>query len=694
MKDKDKIVTTRSFLIYFGIIFLSVLILGQVLYLFLVPGNELREMDERNAYRTRNVHGIRGNIFSTDGEIIATSIPVFTLHWDSHQLEARLPAAFDTLAQGLALTLKGSESHYRSQLKKAAKNKKRYYKIYDEASYEQVKKLMTLPIFNEGQYSSGLIAVDKTKRTFPYKNLAYRTIGIDRDGTDDDVGIEGAYSLYLSGEDGTRLEKRISGGVYIPTETEQNIEAKNGNDVITTLNMHFQDVAENALKEHLMAQKAIAGCAILMEVQTGDILAMANLSLENGRLNESYNIAIGTRMEPGSTFKLASVLALLDDKKASLSDTVIIKNGVKYYYRQEMIDSHIIEPEHIFTLEEAFTESSNAATSWFVYKNYKDKAEQFIKKLHQFELNTLQGIEIPGEPAPFIKDTKHKQWSGVSLPWMSIGYELMLTPLQVLGFYNAVANDGVYVKPRFVKEVKEGHTILLENKVQILNSKIAGNDAIEQVQYLLQQVVEAGTARTAFRNSPYSVAGKTGTAQIHSAESGYQGRNYNASFVGYFPAESPKYSCIVVVNRPGAGRYYASSVAVPVFKEIADKVYASDINIHQDKIDSIKIYNAYNYGNLNDLKVIAETMRYDFPEDYSTWGSVTMNTEGRTEVKNSNTPAQKVPNLKGLGLRDALYLIEKRGMKAIITGTGKVTNQYPESGTNAKPGSMVSITLK
>jgi len=693
MKDHNKLISTRSAIVYVGVILCILVILGQVFSLFLVKGSELRELGDKNAYRKREVSGIRGNIFSTHGELIATSIPVFTLRWDYQVLEKRFPGVLDTMAVGLADALKGSKAHYLAKLRQAITQNNRYYKLNEKTSYEQLKRLKSLPVFNENRYNNGLIIEEQTQRTYPYKDLAYRTIGLDREGTDGDVGIEGAYSKYLSGEKINRMERRISGGNYTPVEMNDNVEPKNGYDIYTTLNMQYQDVAQNALKNHLIAQKAMAGCAVLMEVNTGNILAMTNLSLSEGRLRETYNLAIGNQMEPGSTFKLATVLALLQDHKATLQDTAIIHNGVKYYYGQKMIDSHAEQGEQIFSLESAFEESSNAAISWFAFKHYAQKPEQFLSRLKAFNLNLTQEIEIPGEPTPFIKETSHTQWSKVSIPWMSIGYELMLTPLQILGFYNAVANNGEYVKPRFVLSAREGNKVHYQAEKEILNKEIASPDAIRQAKYLLEEVVREGTAEQAFRNSPYPVAGKTGTAQIHTTEQGYKGRQYNASFVGYFPADAPKYSCIVVVNRPSAGRYYASSVAVPVFKEIADKVYASDISIHKNTMDTMYRYHAYHYGYMDDLQALSANLTYKIIAVDSEWGSLVFDATGEAKVTSSFPQKGKVPNLKGLGLRDAIYLAEKAELKVRAEGSGKVIGQSPDPGEDTRKGAVISITL-
>ncbi len=693
MEQHKKTISTRSYLVFLIVLLAAILVLARIFYLFLGPGPELRDMAEQNAYRSREITGMRGNIFSSDEELIAASVPVFTIRWDYDPLKKRIPGVLDTLATGLAEALPGSKSHYLKKLNDAVTKKNRYYKVYSKADYEQIKKIRTSPIFCEGRNKSGLIEETSAKRQKPYQELAFRTIGHDREGTKNDVGIEGAYSEYLSGEKTSRLEKRISGGMYSPIESKDNVEPKNGYDIVTTLNMRYQDVAEDALKRHLIEQRASEGCAVLMEVHTGHILAIANQSTRTGEMTESYNVALGNSMEPGSTFKLATVLALLDDKLVDIHDTVIITNSVKYYYGERLIDSHINKGEFTYTLESAFKESSNAAISWYAQKYYGKNPQRFIEKLQQFNLDKKQGIEIPGEPTPLIKNTAHPQWSGLSLPWMSVGYELLISPLQILGFYNAVANDGVYVKPILVKEIREGRNTIYKTETEILSSRIASPEAVSKAQYLLEEVVNEGTGKIAFRNSPYPVAGKTGTAQIHSGSEGYRARQYNASFIGYFPADKPKYSCIVVVNRPGAGSYYASSVAIPVFKEIADKVYASDISIHNNITDSIFQYSAWTYGYMEDLKNISSTMNYNVVDDKAIWGSMTIETDGKVITRESTLQKNRVPNLKGLGLRDAIFMAESVGMKVHTTGKGRVASQEPAAGTAVTTSNIISITL-
>ncbi|MCK4639399.1 MAG: penicillin-binding protein 2, partial [Bacteroidales bacterium] len=424
--------------------------------------------------------------------------------------------------------------------------------------------------------------IPKTIRKMPFKELAKRTIGYENKKENLFVGLEGAYSEYLEGKKGKQLRQRICNGDWKPIQDENEIEPQNGKDIITTIDINIQDVAENALLEHLKEHKAFQGCAILMEVETGYIKAIANLQYDSSdnKYKESYNYAFAENVEPGSTFKLASMIAVIEDRKVNLSDTIDTGDGWIVYYNRTMRDAYKIRDGKI-TCREAFEKSSNVGVSMIIWDAYKKNPEKFVEHLYDMSLNKPLGIEFQGEGHPFIKHPKDKKiWYGTTLPWMSVGYEISLTPLQILTFYNAVANGGKMVKPMFVKEIRQTGKTIKTFKPVVINKSICSKRTIDTVQSLLEGVVERGTAKS-LNNSIYKIAGKTGTAQIANKNKGYNKGFYNASFVGYFPADDPKYSCIVVVNKPSGGKYYGSSVAAPVFKEIADKVYATQLDIHQ-----------------------------------------------------------------------------------------------------------------
>ncbi|MCD4731818.1 MAG: PASTA domain-containing protein [Bacteroidales bacterium] len=510
------------------------------------------------------------------------------------------------------------------------------------------------------------------------------------------MGIEGSYSKYLSGKIGKQLRRRINNGDWIPVFDENEIEPEDGKDIITTIDLNVQDVAESALYNHLIEHQAKWGCAVLMEVETGEIKAIANLTKDQstGKYYETYNYAIGTSIEPGSTFKLPSMIALFEDGLENLEDTIDIGKGFAVYSGLTIQDVHGIRDGRV-SIKEVFEKSSNAGVSTLVYNKYVSQPQRYIDRLYDMSLHEKIGLEIAGEGKPFIKDTKNSSWSKVSLPFMSIGYEIQLTPLQILTFYNAVANNGKMVKPMFVKEIQCAGKTIQEFKTEVLNGSICSQKSLEKAHEILKGVVESGTA-TSLNKSPYKIAGKTGTAQIANNSSGYDKTNYNASFVGYFPADTPKYSCIVVVSRPSTGRYYASSVAVPVFKEIADKVYATNLEIHQEnKIEDSNIdYPIYATGYQKELEQIYKTL--DIPLDSlstnAEW-AIAMKADSSVRLDTRIIKEGQVPNVKGMGAKDAIYVLENLGLIVKIRGRGFVREQSLSPGARIKEGNMIYLRL-
>ena len=574
------------------------------------------------------------------------------------------------------------------------------------------KRSETFPIFRLGKNRGGLIVEQKDKRVKPYQLLAKRTIGyISRDSVRKikdkkgriikdtgriKVGLEGYYTNKLDGISGIRLKKKIAGGVWMPMN-ENEIEPTDGNDVITTIDVGIQDVAENALMKNLIANDADHGCAILMEVSTGHIAAIANLKRgSDGSFDEEENYAVSEATEPGSTFKLFSMVAALDDGKVKLDDMVPI--GKMTYYDRKMEDSHINGYGPI-SVRKAFEISSNVGISQAIFRAYKDNPQRFTNKLNSMRVDTIPlGLDIGGEAKPVVKSPKSKSWSRVTLPWMSIGYEVALTPLQILTFYNAIANNGRMVKPLFVKEIRKlGKVIETFNPV-VLKDSFCSKNTIALAKSLLEGVVENGTGRS-LKNSVYKIAGKTGTAQVAKGNKGYGDEgaiNYKASFVGYFPADNPKYSCIVVVNSPSKGAYYGAAVAAPVFKEIADRVYATHLNIHQQTRDTIIDVPIpfVKAANQKDLYTIYKQL--DFAalsqNPNAEWVSSTVFSKD-VMLKEKSFKYGYVPDVIGMGLKDAIFLMESSGLKVKITGKGKVIKQNIAAGTIAKKGDVVELEL-
>ncbi|MFZ4462300.1 MAG: penicillin-binding protein [Bacteroidales bacterium] len=702
--DSKKVILMRVYLLYALMLLFGAAIIGRIVYIQFWMGDALLAKSQQQEFRVFSIEAMRGNIMSDDGSLLATSIPIFEVRMDvgSPNIDQQsFDREVDSLAHNLSVLFpETSKSEFLSELKNARREGNRYLLLQNKVSYEKLKKLKKFPIIRRGKYKGGLILVQHDRREKPYKELASRTIGYENTLEDLHVGLEGAYHEDLKGTEGKQLRRKINSGDWKPVFDGNELEPQNGKDVVSTIDIVIQDVAEGALRRNLTENNAQQGCAILMEVATGQIKAIANLVRDDktGEYFESYNYAIRENVEPGSTFKLASMLVLLDDNKVDLNDHLYIGNGQTMYYNQTMKDVHGIRDGNI-TVAEAFEHSSNVGISKLVYNAYKNNPEAFIDKLYSFGINKSLGIELSGEGEPHIKHPSDKQhWSGTSLPWMSIGYELSITPLQMLTLYNAVANNGKMVKPLFVKEIRQGGIVIKSNDPVVLNEAIVSAQAIQKARKLLEGVVENGTGKS-LKNSVFKIAGKTGTAQIASGSAGYNKVNYNASFAGYFPADNPRYSCIVVVNNPSMGKIYGGAVAAPVFKEIADKIYATRIDIHD---------NIAKYDTVADSVPVFRGPAYfeDVHELYASLNILTDNRAFKNEWITSHSKPRQVlldayqsvpdsmPDFSGMNGKDAVYLIEQMGMYPKIKGNGMVVGQSVPSGSPRIPGQTIELQLQ
>ncbi len=684
-----------SFCLLFGLI-----VFGKVIYIQYAEGHELKEKAREETIKIEQIEAMRGNILSRNGSLLATTVPVFEVRMDvaSPHISTKL---FNKKRDSLALMLSRlfndkSAQKYRQILQNARNKGNRYLLIQRNVDYGQLKQMREFPIFRRGKFKGGLIALQQNKRKMPFGMLAKRTIGYELEKENISVGLEGAFSEQLKGESGARVVRKVSGGYWIPVNYGKDIEPRNGSDVITSIDVNIQDVAENALWRQIEAHNARAGCAIVMEVETGEILAMANLSRDkNGNLGEYYNFAIAERFEPGSTFKLASMLVALEDDQIELDDTIYTAKGSYKYANRTMYDDHAFDNEFT-SVRTIFQHSSNVGISRIIHRSYKDNPEKYISGIKRLSLDKAVGFEIPGEGTPYIKSTKDKSWSAVSLPWMSIGYELQLTPLQTLSLYNAVANGGKMVKPHIVKEIRKAGKTIKKYDTEVIDKSIASEETIALARELLEGVVEDGTATRTFKNSPYTLAGKTGTAQI-AINGRYDKSNYNATFAGYFPADNPKYSCIVVIHRPRSGSIYASTLAVPVFRSIADRVYATDLAIHagkkyenQENTSIPAIWSAY----YPDLKEVYSELDIDCPllPDNTKW-VISRREDDSISMAERSILSYSIPDVRGMMARDAVYMLEDLGLSVNISGFGKVKNQSIPAGSSVKKGSEIKLTL-
>lgn len=714
----------RAYIIYIIVLIVGVIIFVRIFNLIYINGDQYRDMAEENLIRDRVLEASRGNIYSDDGSLLATSVPVFDVYWDAVAVNKdTFYNNVDGLANQLSLLLKDkSAKEYVSYLTRNFKGKNRYTLIRrsdlrndkNQVSYTILKKMRTFPIFRLGKNRGGLIVEKKDVRRMPYKLLASRTIGYERkmklkNGQESGyyVGLEGAYSQYLQGINGKRIEQRIRGGFWMPISDEDQVDPQNGKDVYTSLNIDFQAVATHALMKQLDSTKADHGSVILMEVETGFVKAISNLSRHgDGSYGEDMNYAIWESAEPGSTFKLASLLAVLEDGR--FDTNAVVPTGKGKYGEREMKDSHEGGYGNI-TFKKAFEVSSNVGISNMVVRAFAGREQVYVDLLKKMGIGQYLNLEIPGEGIPFLKDPKSRRdinnknpWNTTTLPWMSIGYEIQVTPLHILLMYNTIANNGRLMKPQFVKEIRNTGTVIKKNQPIVLIEKICSQKTIDKAKSCLEGVVKNGTAKKLF-NTMYSIAGKTGTAQI-AGKSGYGNDknkvrtvDYKASFVGYFPANKPKYSCIVVINKPKQKGFYGGEVAAPVFKEIADKVYASEIDIKQDVPDGERNSNLplVKFGKQKDLKTIYQTIHFNTlsHDNYAEWVSAEEIVGNAIRIQPIAVDHLKTPNVVGLGVRDALYLLEKEGFVVSIVGKGVVVSQSIKPDVAIKKGQKITLNL-
>ncbi|MDY0342209.1 MAG: penicillin-binding protein [Lentimicrobium sp.] len=699
MDKQKREILLKVYLVYCIMVLLGLIILGRVIYIQVAEGDYWREKAEKFSLRYETIEANRGNILAADGSLLAASIPKFELRIDAgntNYTDEFFYDNVDSLAWHMARYFGDRNTQeYKKMLIKGRKTNNRYLLLKRNLTYDDLKTVRRFPIFRLGKYKGGIITTTTNKRELPFKWLAFRTLGWDKEGDDNDVGLEGAYSSILQGNSGRRLMQRIGNGAWRPLNQHNEIEPADGSDLVTSIDINIQDVAEDALMRQLIAHEADHGCVILMEVKTGFIVAIANLGKNSkGIYEEKYNYAIGESSEPGSTFKLASLMAALDDGLVTLSDTVDTKGGMTRFANRIMRDSHYGGYGRI-SARRAFELSSNVGISKIVHKAYQNKPQAFIDRLYAMRLNQPLGLDISGEGMPQIKDTKHKYWSKVSLPWMSIGYEVALTPLQILSFYNAIANNGTLVRPQFIREIRCTGKPVQQFKPIILQQSIVKNKAtIDSARSLLEGVVSSGTA-THLRNKVYKIAGKTGTAQIAQTSNGYNKTNYKASFVGYFPADNPQYSMIVVINNPSKGVYYGGSIAGPVFKEVADKVYATRLDPMEVKNDSlIKTHPVYAAGHSSDITLLLKNMNFKLPSLKQTTNWAVYDTRVDTAgLQEKVIDFNLVPDVRGMGARDAVYLLEKAGFSVLVRGKGKVKNQSPNAGSIITEGDKCIIDL-
>lgn len=617
-----------------------------------LEGDVYRDMAETQVYRKFTIEPNRGNIYDVNMNLLATSVPKYEIRFDAVTAsDADFKENLTPLARELSNFLGESVSYYQNKLRKARATQNRYVFIARNLDYSEYMKIREFPLFNKGAYKGGFIAEQQTVREHPLGKVGERTVGYGN------VGLEGAFNHFLKGEKGQRTKQKIAKGQWKPINDLHEIEPKDGYDVITTIDVNIQDIAHHALLEALERFEADHGSVVVMETKTGEVKAIANLgrSAKSGKYYEKMNYAVYEPSEPGSTFKLMSLAAALEDRVVDTTTMVNTQGGKIKYFDRIVRDSKIGGYGEI-NMAEAFEVSSNTAFSQMVYDNYKDKPEQFVNRLMNMGLGEKLGLEIKGEGKPNIPHPDDSNWYGTTLPWLSFGYGVSLTPLQTLTFYNAIANDGLKVKPKFIKEVRDKNQLVSDFSEVIYQGSVCSKETAKALQQLMENTVKRGTASHIYSKN-YSMAGKTGTCQT---EYWIEAGRYISSFAGYFPADEPKYSCIVVINKPNPEKgYYGSTVAAPVFQKIAHKIY-------------------------KDTPVIDEVE--SFENDY-------INPDFQHYFQLSQKYKSIMPNLKGLPVMDAVALLENMGLKVKIYGEGKVKDQSIPQGQKVEANQIVNLFL-
>ncbi len=705
--NNRKSILIRAILVFTGMFLFGMAV---VYYVFKIQVKEVDKWKAKaNEFSTHvfEIDPIRGNIFDCNGNLLASSVPIYDIRVDGQAKGFVANDNFENDLDSLAICMANefkdrSAKAYKSLFVKIKKTKNRYFLLKGRISFRQMQRLTKFPIFRLGKYKGGLLITERTTREKPFEMLAERTIGFTQIGVAK-VGLEGSFDFMLSGKSGKQVMQRIAGGTWIPIDDENSIEAQEGKDIYTTIDVNLQDVTEQSLMNKLVEEGAEWGTAILMEVATGHIKAVANLTRESdGSYTEKYNYAVARSTEPGSTMKLISMLSMLEDGFVTAKDKVDVENGVKTFCNYTMHDSH--EGTATISMQEAFEHSSNIGIAKQVVRFYQKNPSAFYKHIEQLNLTNKLKLQIAGETKPSVLNPNNPMWSCSSLPSMSIGYGLSFTPLQLLSVYNAVANNGKLVKPLFVTNITDAGQTVKQYKPTVLVEKICSDATLKQLRDMMEGVVARGTA-SGFKSEFYSYAGKTGTAIIANDGKGYNSggkKFYRASFCGYFPADAPKYSCMVLISKP-LKEYYAAKVALPVFKDIADKVYATSIQLHTDLKSKIAIDSAVHLPAIskiftNDLKQIMSVfeskrlLKIDSTNEEADWAE-TSNYGNNLGYKSIDYNIELVPDVKGMGIKDALYLFESKGVQVQVIGSGKVAKQSVPPNTPIKQVKKIVLQL-
>lgn len=700
----------RVYLSFLGMVVLSLLVLGKAFYIQRFQGEHWRSMSDSMHQKIQELDADRGTIYSEDGQMLSTSLPQFDIYMDfqADGLRDKGGKVFKENVDSFAISLAHyfgdkTVAQYKKELQAAYKSKSRYYSLCKKMTFEDYKAFRSFPLVKLGRNKSGVIVEENSKRISPFGLLANRTIGLSREHVasngklkKQNVGLEKTYDSLLTGQKGQRLVRYIAGGA-IPVEGFQ-IEPENGKDVFTTLDVNIQDISENALLRMMESSEAQYGTCIVMEVKTGKIKAIANLGRRpDGSYWEDDNYALRVT-EPGSTIKLATLLAVLDKGTSSLNDMVEVGSAGRLQVGPRMVNDAERSPKAVLTVKECFAHSSNVGMSKLAFKAFANNPKEFKEYLHRYHLDVRSPIDLSNIPAPRLAPLENKNGGLMNMLTMSFGYAINVSPLHTLSLYNAIANDGKMMKPYLVNSIQSNGIVIKQFEPTVLDKNICKPEVAKAARESMEAVVTEGTGRPAFKNMPFAVAGKTGTAHVADGDIKYGHGVYQASFVGYFPADKPVYSCIVVVRtKPHAAAHYGGMLGAPVFREIATKLYAMYVDqkpatLYTAKKDSSTYFYA---GNTKNIKQVFGTfnMWYADSVQQANWTSVYAGNNYQPVLRTNTVREKLMPNVKGMGLKDALYLLESMGLKVTISGKGKVANQSVAPGSALAKGVTVVLEL-
>lgn len=690
-----KSILVRVRLAFLGVLIFAVCVAAKISHIQMIEGPKWEKIAEETLFDYKKIKATRGNIYSDNESLLATSLPFYKVAIDpTLPKEEVFRKGIDSLSQHLAAFYKDrSAKEYKEMLKDARASGKQYVTINrKQINYQMKKEMTSWPIFREGRYKGGVIFEKMDVRYRPFSNLSRRTIGFVNED-EKGAGLEYSFNETLGGQDGEALFQKIAGGTWKPVFDGNNIKATDGLDIQTTIDINLQDVAETSLHRAMQSHDADEGTVVVMEVKTGYIKAISNLTKEGDEYTEKFNHAVGGSFEPGSTFKLVTMMALLEDTHIQLKDSINTGRGEFTFYNKKVKD-HEEGGYGRISIQKAFEVSSNIAMAKLLDKHFGTKPEKFLNYIDELKLSKPLGLQITGESFPKITRPKDRAWSGITLPWMAYGYGFEISPLHTLTLYNAIANDGKMIKPVFVTAVTQGDKVIQEFETETIVSKVCSNKTLAQLKILLEGVVENGTAMS-LKNAYYRIAGKTGTAQI--LKNGRYEKKYITSFVGYFPAHAPKYTAIVLIKNPRGIYQYGNNVAGPVFKDIADNIYSRDLNLHAPMNEKVaKEFEAVPVVRAGRHEEVAMLCNELGVSNHSATDEewVRASKEATSVMLKKNSIIKDlVPNVTGMTFRDAIYLLEKSGLRVYYEGKGRVSEQSLAPGTRISKGSRIHLKL-